>query len=67
VSEGTFFLLALSAVVGLLVFALVVPLPMRCERRWCFGQPVGLSIYCRKHTDEILRDKEPSEGREAKQ
>ena len=46
-----------AIVIALWVFICIVlfmlPLPVRCDRRWCFRQQVGYSIYCRKHTDEI--------------
>jgi hypothetical protein len=37
---------------------LMPPPPLRCDRRWCFRHAVGLSIYCRKHTREILRGRQ---------
>lgn len=48
------FVVALWAAIIAGIFAL--PLPLRCERPWCFREQVGVSVYCRKHTDEIMED-----------
>lgn len=29
-------------------------LPLRCRYRGCTGKTVGLSVWCRVHTDRIL-------------
>lgn len=38
----------------LLWYAIASPAPT-CRKRWCARPIVGFSVWCRRHTDEILK------------